>query len=198
MDIVINGNKADITLDTEKNLGDVLSALETEFSAHNATTISISLDDKQILPEEFDNILDKPIDSVKTLSLTTISQEDVISGFIASSKDFKQISSELNNLTVMFQNGQDKTAITVVKKLADTIEYFCNIVTLASLFPEKFGKIQVQNMPISNFFGELAPILNDFEQALQDSDSVLIGDLAEYEINPRITSIIDMIDSIDA
>lgn len=198
MDIVINGNKADITLDTEKNLGDVLSALETEFSAHNATTISISLDDKQILPEEFDNILDKPIDSVKTLSLTTISQEDVISGFIASSKDFKQISSELNNLAVMFQNGQDKTAITVVKKLADTIEYFCTIVTLASLFPEKFGKIQVQNMPISNFFGELAPILNDFEQALQDSDSVLIGDLAEYEINPRITSIIDMIDSIDA
>lgn len=198
MDIIINGNKADITLDTEKKIGDVLTALETEFSSHNATTIAISLDDKSINSDEFDSILEKPVDSVKTLSLTTVSQNDIINGFKASGKDFEQISKNLNNLAVMFQNGQDKVAVTIVKQLADTVDYFCNLVTLASLFPEKFGKIQVQDMSISNFFGELAPILKDFEQALQDSDSVLIGDLAEYEINPRILSIIEMIDTIEA
>ena len=39
-------------------------------------------------------------------------------------------------------------------------------------------------------------ILTDFEEAFKNSDSVMLGDLAEYEITPRIESIISMIDSI--
>ena len=39
------------------------------------------------------------------------------------------------------------------------------------------------------FLSSFSQILVDFEKALIDNDIVLIGDLAEYEIAPRLQSI---------
>ncbi len=44
-------------------------------------------------------------------------------------------------------------------------------------------------MQFNEFFADFSPILIDFEQALQNNDTVLIGDLSEYEICPRLKAI---------
>ena len=42
---------------------------------------------------------------------------------------------------------------------------------------------------IEDFFAEFSPILKDFEDALQNNDTVMLGDLSEYEICPRLKDI---------
>ena len=44
-------------------------------------------------------------------------------------------------------------------------------------------------MNFKDFFAEFSPILEDFEDALQNNDTVMLGDLSEYEICPRLKDI---------
>ena len=54
---------------------------------------------------------------------------------------------------------------------------------------EDFKDTKINGMAFSDFFSDFSPILLDFEQALQNNDTVLIGDLSEYEICPRLKEI---------
>lgn len=192
MEIFINGQKADVRLDTEKKLGEVLAALEAEFARHNATTVTIAVDGSAISAAEFDGAAELGVDSVQKLELVTVTQDDISGALKEAGENFAEISRELKQLAVRFQNGQDKAAVETVKKLADAVDSFCHAAMLSGLFREKFGGIRINGMSIPDFFAELSPFLAEFEQALQNSDSVLMGDLAEYEISPRIDHITEM------
>ncbi len=192
MEIFINSQKADITLDNEKKLGEVLSALETEFSKHNATTVTIFVNENIVSAQDFEKYTELPVDEVNKLELTTVAQEDIINSFIEIGKIFSVLSEELKQIALQFQSGKDINAVNTVKKLADSIDMFCHVTTLSSLFPNKFNDLLIDGKKISEFFEDFSSILTEFEQALQDSDSVLVGDLAEYEISPRLISITQM------
>ena len=51
-------------------------------------------------------------------------------------------------------------------------------------------------MNFNDFFKEFSPVLLDYEQALQSNDTVLIGDLSEYEICPRLQAISEALKNI--
>lgn len=196
MEIIVNGLKADITLDTEKTLGDVLRNFELECSRNNATTVDITIDGETIRADQFDNVTARDIDHIHTLELTTVSEKDILDAFRQLSTVFETVISELPHISVQFQNGQDKLAVESIKNLADSIAYFCHIATLAMLFPGRFGDIHIANMTVSDFFNELSPLLTEFENALKNNDTVLIGDIAEYEICPRLESLVKTIHNI--
>ncbi len=195
MDIIINGTKADITLETEQTVGDVLRAIETECARHDATTVGIEIDGKTVTADDFDRAAAQSLADVRSVSLTTVTQEDISASFAEIGDSFEQLCGELEQISVQFQSGKDKQAAAAIKKLADTVDAFCRTATLSALFPERFAQLRIRDLSLSAFFKEFAPVLTDFEQALKDTDSVLIGDLAEYEIRPRIESIIEMIRS---
>ena len=197
MKIYINGQEADITLDSEKNLGDVLTSFEAECARNKATTVNIVVDGQEVSVDKFEEFTQKPVESISTLELTTVTEGDVLLSFKEIASHFEEIIEDLKLISVHFQNGQDKKALETVTQLADTVDYFCKATALSTLFPEKFESMNVDGVSIQDFFGDFMTILTDFEDAFKNSDSVMLGDLAEYEITPRIESIISMINSIE-
>lgn len=196
MKIFINGQEADITLDSEKNLGDVLTSFESECAKNKATTVNIVVDGEEVSAEAFDTFTQKPVEAISTLELTTITEDDVLLSFKDIATRFGELIEDMKLISLQFQNGQDKKALVTVTQLADTVDYFCKATALSTLFPEKFADMNIDGVAIQDFFGDFMAILTDFEEAFKNSDSVMLGDLAEYEITPRIESIISMIDSI--
>ena len=196
MKIYINGQEADITLDSEKNLGDVLTSFEAECAKNKATTVNIVVDGEEVSVDVFDVFTQKPVEALNTLELTTITEDDVLLSFKDIATRFGEIIEDMKLISLQFQNGQDKKALVTVTQLADTVDYFCKANALYTLFPEKFADMNIDGVAIQDFFGDFMTILTDFEEAFKNSDSVMLGDLAEYEITPRIESIISMIDSI--
>ena len=196
MKIYINGQEADITLDSEKNLGDVLTSFEAECAKNKATTVNIVVDGEEVSVDVFDVFTQKPVEAINTLELTTITEDDVLLSFKDIATRFGEIIEDMKLISLQFQNGQDKKALVTVTQLADTVNYFCKATALSTLFPEKFADMNIDGVAIQDFFGDFMTILTDFEEAFKNSDSVMLGDLAEYEITPRIESIISMIDSI--
>lgn len=196
MKIFINGQEADITLDSEKNLGDVLTSFESECAKNKATTVNIVVDGEEVSADAFDTFTQKPVEAISTLELTTITEDDVLLSFKDIATRFGELIEDMKLISLQFQNGQDKKALVTVTQLADTVDYFCKATALSTLFPEKFADMNIDGVAIQDFFGDFMAILTDFEEAFKKSDSVMLGDLAEYEITPRIESIISMIDSI--
>lgn len=196
MKIYINGQEADITLDTEQNLGDVLKSFEMECERNKATTINIVVNGQDLSASDFDTAIHKPIEEIERLEMTTITEDDVLASLQDIAKHFSQITDDLKMISIQFQNGQDKLAFATVTKLADTVDYFCKATALSSLFPDRFSHMSVDGIKVQDFFEDFSSVLTEFEEAFKKSDSIMLGDLAEYEITPRIESIVAMIDSL--
>ena len=82
----------------------------------------------------------------------------------------------------------------MIASLADLIDNICHTASLSALFPERFGNLKIDNKSFSEFFSEFSQIFKDFEQAISSGDTVLMGDLAEYEISPRLEQLADSLE----
>lgn len=189
MELKVNGAHVDITLEGESTIGEVLRAFEEEASKNDATTISIMLNGKEIPAESFDEVIKEPIKEDTLIELSVICKTDVIDLLKNNAKELKDVSEKLMQIPVLLQSGKDKEAFDTIGLFAQYIDAFCHAATLSSLFPEVYTAIKIDGKETSAFFEEFAPVLKDFEEAFAAKDTVTIGDLAEYEISPRIESI---------
>lgn len=196
MDFLVNGQKLDITLQDEKTIGDILKQFEISCEQNKLATIGISLNDKIVTAEEFDEVSKQPIEENTKLDVSVISEQAVAESFKQSAAEMKEVVELLKNIPVEMQSGKDAQAKKTIIKLSDVMNAFCSTVTWSSLFPEAFGNIKIEDKTLSDFLAEMSPILKDFSEALENSDSVLLGDLSEYEICPRLESLSDALGSL--
>ncbi|MCR5605558.1 MAG: hypothetical protein K6F69_01905 [Treponema sp.] len=189
MELFINGEKIDITLESEKTVGDVLSSLEKEFAANNATTVNIVINDTVVKPEDMDSVFAMSLEGINNIKLSVVSENEIQASFIDLASKFSDAADKLEQVPVELQSGKDSEVGVIIRNVADEIDRFCHIVNLSNLFPEKYGKMTIDGMSVKDFFADFSPILADFENALKDKDTVTTGDLAEYEISPRMRAI---------
>lgn len=196
MELKVNGNSVDITLEDEKTIGDVLKSFEEEASKNKATTINIKVDGKEITSEDFDNAIKHPIEDSTLIELTVISQDDILDSFAKSKKGIDLITTQMELVPVLLQSGKDSDVSSTIQQLANEIDTFCHVSTLCALFPDLYKNIKIDDKDIAEFFENFAPVLQEFEEALEAKDSVTVGDLAEYEISPRLQKISEAIQNI--
>ena len=196
MELKVNGQKLDVTLEGESSVGDVLKSFEAEASKNDATTIGITLDGKAVPPESFNEILTKPITDSTVIDLQVISKIEILTALQVSSQKFKEISPKLSEIPVLLQSGKDGEANSIINNLAAEIDNFCHTATLSALFPDLYNQIKIENMDMASFFEDFTPVLSDFEQSLSAKDTVTVGDLAEYEIGPRLEKLTVAISAI--
>ena len=189
MILKINGETVDVTLENEKTVGDFLKSFEEEAASNDATTTSIVLDGKTVPADQIDSVLDQPLSDSTKMELTTVSQSAVIEELKRCSGEFDQLKATLEEVSVLLQSGKDSEASAVISNLAETVGNFVIATRYATLFPSLYEKILIDGKDIGTFFEEFTDILKDFETAMQDKDTVTVGDLSEYEISPRLTMI---------
>lgn len=186
MELFVNGEKIDITLEDEKTVGEVLKSFEKEAEKSDATTIGIFLNGKKVIADDFDEASKTPLEENTKIELTVLSKQDVIDSLEKSKDKFSSLAQKLPEVPVALQGGKDKEANTVIAELAEAIDDFCHTAALSALFPEVYSSIVIDGKSVTEFFEEFAPIAADFEQSLETKDSVTSGDLCEYEIAPRL------------
>lgn len=190
MDFYINDEKIDITLEEEKTVGDVLKSFEITCEQNDTAVIGIKIDGNQITAETFDEYAKKTLEDSMKFEFNIVTKQNIKDAFKNLSMLFKQLSEKMQTIPVELQSGKAKEANESILTLADSIDEFCHIATLASLFQD-YTEVKIDGKPFSEFFKEFSPVLSDFEDALKNNDTVSVGDLAEYEICPRLVSIAD-------
>ncbi len=191
MRLKVNGNDIDVTLEDEKTVGDVLKSFEDEASQNDATTVGIVLDGEAVSPDGFDAILDRPLEEGTSLELTVLSKGQLVQALKDISSRIGQL--KLDEIPVLLQGGKDKEVAAMIDSLASGCNDFFHTATMSSLFPEVYGKLSIDGASFIDFFKDFLPILSDFKDAMEGNDTVTVGDLAEYEIGPRLKSVMQAI-----
>ena len=89
---------------------------------------------------------------------------------------------ELENLAVLFQKGQDKDGFALILRLFTLLEDLGRRIPLAITKRE-------ERLDWEGLSGELQPFLKEAEDALSSGDYILLTDLLEYEVTPRLRTI---------
>ncbi len=94
---------------------------------------------------------------------------------------FERLSEEIGNVSILLQTGKDKEAM-------DTVLSF---VEFSKKLSRVLNALEIKhNMPIEGNLSEFNTVLTSLCKALENSDSVLVGDLLEYEIVPLIETLL--------
>ncbi|GMO20734.1 MAG: hypothetical protein LBG79_06880 [Spirochaetaceae bacterium] len=88
----------------------------------------------------------------------------------------------LENFALDLQMGKDKQANETVKNFAFLASKIFRLLPLLRCAGLNMEKLELDE----NFFIEFNSALNEFFSAYEDADTVLAGDLAEYEVSPRL------------
>ncbi len=190
----VNGQTIDVTLEDEKTVGDVLKSFEDEASQNEATTVKIVLDGESVSPDVFESILDKPLEEKTSIELTVLTKSQIIESLKGISEEILQL--KLEDIPVLLQGGKDKEVASIIDKLANDCDVFFHTATMSSLFPEVYGKLTIGGETFIDFFKDFLPILSDFKDAMEANDTVTVGDLAEYEIEPRLKAVTQAIETL--
>lgn len=196
MEFYVNGEKIDITLENEKTVSDVLKSFEEEAAKNDATTIGIKINGESVPAGDFEKVVGQELKNDTKIELNVLSKGNLLDKLATSKARFDELSTKMSDVPVALQSGKDKEANTMIAVLADAIDEFCHTATLCALFPELYNALVIDGKSITEFFEEFAPIVADFEQSLESKDTVTSGDLCEYEIAPRLTSIAASIGAI--
>ncbi|HIW36386.1 MAG TPA: hypothetical protein IAA30_05330 [Candidatus Treponema faecavium] len=196
IEIYINGAKIDAVLDTERTAGDIFKSITQECEAHHAAVIGVAVDNKPIPADRIDAVSAAPLECISRVDFTTVTKDDVKTLLAAYEQEFSRLASEIETIPVLLQSGKDKAASEIIQSFADIASRFCQSVSLTVLFDDMYQTRSIDGMSVNDFFASFSSILTEFASALAVKDTVMIGDLAEYEIKPRIDTICSMIRSV--
>lgn len=188
MEIYVNSVKADFILENEKTLGDILKAFALECEKNAATVVAVSADGQNIEASQMDVLFEKPIENVNRLDIETVMESDIIRSLLSVADKTSVLSECMEQIPVLLQSGKDVQAAQTVTAFTEVFNELCRTVNWCALFPKRFGGFTIDGQAPAVFLKDFSPVLTDFEKSLTAADTVLTGDLAEYEIVPRLRS----------
>jgi len=128
------------------------------------------------LAETFDKLLAEINNPVKALNSLALELERCIS--------------EISNVSLLLQTGKDRKAMEAIIRFTELNENLIRVfLNLKKNRRQEIEELTIDGMSLEEFYTELNAILKELVEAFHAQDSVLIGDLLEYEIAPRLESI---------
>jgi hypothetical protein len=94
---------------------------------------------------------------------------------------------DIGEISILLQTGKDRQAMDTMVRFSELSQSLIRLVASVltdSVDPSK--QVTVGGMGLQDFYQELNGILSELLEAFDANDSVLIGDLMEYEVAPRL------------
>ena len=264
MNICINDQPADITLDTEKTLGDVLSGIEHWVSSLGNRIREISVDGEVLEDDALSGAFDRDIKGIKKLDIAVYGyrelaaealdvlletcevygnaafeerpliakawensaaacflQTDISDIFYLAGRAFsgeglsvhdlsaiieerlreiaapgleldgceaqvKTIAGRMEELPLDIQTGKDQRAAETIQHFSRTGEKLFRIFFIFESEGLSLDTFLVDELPGRTFMEEFTAALTEISAAYENRDTVLVGDLSEYELAPRL------------
>ena len=196
MDIYINSEKIDFTLETEKTAADIIKAFEADCEKNDAAITAVRIDGEALCEENTASLYGRTLDKIRKIEIETLCAQDIIYNLKELAGKSEVLNGELEQISLFFQSGKDSKVSAILTSFADLFDILCRVISLSALFPEHFQDFKIDNRTPLEFLKDFSPILADFEKSLVDADTVLTGDLAEYEIVPRLRSFISAVQKL--
>ncbi|MDR1128175.1 MAG: hypothetical protein LBL20_02595 [Treponema sp.] len=265
MDIYINGKTADITLETEKTVGDLLSGIEIWLRSSGCRLNGLEIDGEPVTGADISSVFSRDLEGMGAVNIKACPRSELAldalckaRGFLAArargegpediaglwraspaasfledenTRLFRDIDAafgpggteraenviplvderirelinpeeelgrieslvagiaeRLEELPLDIQTGKDGRAAETVNGFSAVAEKLFRLFYLIQAQGQDLSGILVESSPVYDFLGEFNAALKELLAAYEGRDVVLVGDLAEYELAPRLRS----------
>lgn len=186
MDLFINGNKIDFVTEGEKTVGEALGSIESACEKEGMTITGIRADGKDIPAGALDDLFAEAIESVGTIELSTICGTDVKNLIRELGGKFTDNATLLRDIPVQLQTGKDLTVMETINSFSTNLQDLYRLIPLLSITGLPPNEPVIDGIALGAYPAELTPLLSDLLDGLKNHDTILVGDLSEYELAPRI------------
>jgi hypothetical protein len=107
----------------------------------------------------------------------------------------QEIIRRLEDLPLDIQTGKDGRAAETIRMFSGAAEKIFRLFGLLKAGGLDTAALKVDDKPIAEFIGEFGAALQELLAAYETRDAVLVGDLAEYELAPRLRGLYAVIKS---
>lgn len=186
MDILINGTRIEFQIEQEKTVGEILGSLETECEKAGMTITGIRADGETVALASLDDFFTRSHDSVSRLELDTISGAEIRACMRELGASFSAVAPLLRDIPVQLQTGKDLKVMETIHGFSLSLQNLYQLLPLMSVAGISAKEPRMDRVALLEMPGELSPLLADLLDGLQKKDTVLVGDISEYELAPRI------------
>ncbi|MBI9100188.1 MAG: hypothetical protein JEY91_17025 [Spirochaetaceae bacterium] len=142
--------------------------------------------------EDYRDVFVKEIGDIARLINTAAKEiENPQSELSASIEILGSLIPQINEVSLLLQVGKDKEAMNLIIQLTELLQKITRLISFYNT-----DNIYINEKSYNVFSTELNAILTELAGAFDVNDSVLIGDLLEYELTPKLDMLPEVIQSI--
>jgi hypothetical protein len=98
---------------------------------------------------------------------------------------------DITEVSILLQTGKDKRAMEIISEFSDNLQKLLPVLVAMDRSGEiNLKELKVSTQPFRDFYNNLNQVLKQMVEAFNSRDYVLIGDLMEYEIAPKLNELI--------
>lgn len=196
MEIFINGHNIDYIKEQETTLGEILGSLESECEKSGMTITGIRVDDQNLIASELDALFARDPAEVTKIELETISGQDIQAMLRDLGGEFAGCITPLTDVPIQLQTGKEMAVMETINRFSMGLERLYRLLPLLPLGGFTEEALMVNGAPLAELPGCLSPILEELLGALKNRDTILVGDLSEYELAPKIEELSAVLSAI--
>jgi hypothetical protein len=103
----------------------------------------------------------------------------------------------LIEIPVLLQTGEDSRVMESIHSFAEDFESLCQSLPLMKTISERdIAAVLVEDIPLEQYPSRLTPMLGELIEAIKSNDTVLIGDISEYELAPKLQSLASVLATV--
>lgn len=101
----------------------------------------------------------------------------------------QQILPSFEEIPTQLQSGREREALEMVVRFTELTRRLLRILPMASTARPELSQIQVDSSSLAEGVNELNQLFLELEDAFSNNDMILIGDVMEYEMLPKLTTL---------
>lgn len=183
MDVFLNGEPRRFDVGGCANLAELVARAERDHDSQAPyVVVEVAVDGRPVEPEALGALEHCSLEGVRQVSIVRRPRREVALAVLAQGAQFAdQVTEALGGLVGDFRAGRTERAN---GRLADV---FDALTVLTGITSSISGELVAEAQAIAERQAEIQPWLEQILDAQSSKDPILLADLLEYEITPRIT-----------
>ncbi len=189
MTISINGRTDLVSAETGYSLREILTRISDFLRKNNRAVIAASVDGRPVSHSENADLLDKKVDEFSLLEVDTIDiRSQAASALQEVRAHLPRLSKALVDVTRNIQSGEVLKGYKSLAACADVLNLIVHVIDeVRALLGIDLTTIEVDGATVSERLQQVRDVLAEAKAALDTNDIVMVADLMEYELAPRIS-----------
>jgi hypothetical protein len=182
MDLILNGSAQSIDASNCANLAELVAAAERSSSSEEeSVVVGVEIDGEPLSPEALSALESHSLAGVTTVSIQRRSTLAVARSVLEQGADYTgQIATAIGQTVDHYRSGRSDLANSLLANVTDSLTVLTGITYSVS------NVLVEEAKSLAALQGELFPWLEEMIQAQTSEDPILIADILEYEIAPRV------------